>query len=170
MNLIKQTTKWNCGLASLAMLLDTTIDDLILEIGHDGGEIIWPYLVAPKCYRGFNTQEFIDICYTRNIVLMEIEAIPHNLSENNSKPFRIWDSEREETRMESYMNGQSGIIIGQIESGARHSCAWDGERVYDPRGHIYYFDDQVGNVVQDSNLKEIYPIAVSEFLMAIPIH
>jgi hypothetical protein len=144
------------------MLLNESVENLILEIGHDGSEKLWPHVPEPECYRGFNTQELIDIAYNRGFALMQIDASPWSVSLDTEEPKRIWTDSQEDARMIQYMNNTSGIIIGQVEGGARHACAWTKNLVYDPRGHIYDID--TNNVLQSVGDKEFYPLAVDQFL------
>lgn len=163
MRLIKATDSHSCGLASLAMLLDSDPSDLVLELGHNGGEVIWPNDDEPECFRGFHTQEFVDICFRRNMALIEIIAQPF-IFNRSGEPRQILELSEADSRIQSYMTGTPGIIIGVIESGARHAVAWDGEKVYDPIGYIYRFENSEPEF-KDSK-KEFYPIVVAEFLMA----
>lgn len=167
MKLIKTTDNWTCGVVALAMLLDEDVDNLILEIGHNGGEKIWPHLGPPECYKGFNTQEFVDVCYARGYALLGIEGAPVSWSGPEAKPKRIWTPEQENDRMIRYMDGNSGIIIGNLETGARHACAWDGKKVYDPKGFIYDFDSSTPEIVETT--VEFYPISVADFLGLFPL-
>lgn len=163
MRLIKSTDNFSCGLASLAMLLDADVDDLILELGHNGGELAWPDDTEPECFRGFSNQEFIDLCLRRNIALIEIIAQPQ-IYNYRMVPKPIMTLEESDQRIQSYMTGNQGIIVGMLESGARHAVAWDGERVYDPVGFVYRFESSDPDVRETD--KDFYPIVVAEFLMA----
>jgi hypothetical protein len=162
LKLIVQPNRCSCGLVSLAMLLDESLDNLILEIGHDGTEKVWPHLPEPLCYKGFHTQELLDVALTRGYALVQIDASPWGLSIESEKPNRIFTDEQEDSRMILHMEGVQGILIGEVEGGARHACAWDGKLVYDPRGHIYNVD--TNEVIESQGGREFYPIAIDQFL------
>lgn len=162
MKLIKSTDNYSCGLVSMAMLLDETPEALALELGHNGGEMFWPNEKEPECFRGFSNQEFIDLCFDRNLALIEIIAEPA-IFNHRGQPKKIWEAEKIEQRISNYMAGNAGMIIGVLESGARHAVAWDGQRVFDPIGFIYRFENSTPDY-QDT-AKEFYPIVLAEFLM-----
>lgn len=126
----------SCILASAAMILEVNQQVLIDEIGHDGSEILWPDLKEPFCRRGFHMQEIIDCAWRRGYVILEISAKPVCIPYYGA-PLRVIPMPEE--RFLQYVRNNKGILAGQLD-GVGHACAWDGDLVYDPRGHIYSED------------------------------
>lgn len=45
---------WSCYLDAVVKLTGIDEKELLVDIGHDGSEVIWPEREPPYCYRGFN--------------------------------------------------------------------------------------------------------------------
>lgn len=132
MNLIKQPNRWSCGLASLAMLFDSSVEEIVNLLGHDGSEIKWADYKEPFCRRAFHTQEFQDISNHFGFILSEIVGVPMLCAMNPEDAIPMWELEHCERRLMDYMNGNQGLIIGQYSLDKFHMCAWDGYEVLDP--------------------------------------
>ena len=76
MELKAQRNRWSCLLTAMSMVLDVDEELLISELGHDGSAIIFENLPEPYCRRSFHIQEFVYLCYYRNIALIGIEPCP----------------------------------------------------------------------------------------------
>ena len=97
------------------MVMDTTVETLIRQLGHDGSEIVRPG-PEPLCRRGFHPQELIQIC-CEDYIVETLEPKPR--FEDNipvKVPFK--------------MRG-IGVLLSE-----RHAVAWDGERILDPSGLV----------------------------------
>lgn len=77
MKLQKQTSD-NCMLYSFAMALDSDVESLVKELGHDGTEVWWPSLIGSQSKRSFNPQEFVDVCLNRGYSLTLVEFLPRS--------------------------------------------------------------------------------------------
>lgn len=125
-----------CLLYSAAMVLDLDPEELIQEIGFTGLEVFWPELEKPYCYRGIHPQEIQDCCLVRNrcFVILEADSAsgPHG-----GHPKKIRTEQQSLARIQAYLTGNTGILIGVNRLGNPHACAWDGSQVYDPNGQIY---------------------------------
>jgi hypothetical protein len=137
MKLIKQTYD-ACLLFSAAMVLDAEPADLLLEIGHDGREIMFPEVIGTIRQRSFHIQEIIDCCLKRGRSLTPIDIAPCTAPDGHPDLAReIWDREDAKKRIRKLLTGTRAILIGRTShKGLGHACAWDGEKVYDPRGMI----------------------------------
>lgn len=80
MKLITQTNSWSCLLYAFAIVLREDPKTLIEEIGHDGSNILWPTLPEPHCRQSFHLQEMIDCCFRRNLLVMQVEAVPERIT------------------------------------------------------------------------------------------
>lgn len=134
-------TGGNCLLTSAAMLLDCTENVLIREIGHDGTEVWWPKAKATNKNRNFHIQEILDVCLSRGHGLMPVELMPCSLQLGASEARVLWDQSKAFSRFTKIINGKSGILIGETESRIPHATAWDGHKIYDPRGMILEITD-----------------------------
>lgn len=134
MKLIKH---YHCILASAAMALNRTPDQLIEMIGHDGMEVLYPSLPKPGCYRGFHTQEIIEVALHLGKTATPVEARPVGTpdGEHTFELSRIGRFDSAIERFRFYLRTQQGIILGQTGR-LHHACGFSIGKVYDPRGLI----------------------------------
>lgn len=130
MKLIKMNGPY-CLVASAAMLLETTIEQLHKEIGHDGTEIWWP----PAHMRGVHIQEIQECFLRRGSCLYPFTPVPEIAPDLDTEPKPL--PERH-LALNHHLAGRWAILI--IEG---HAMAWDGSFVYDPRGKISVLDFNV---------------------------
>jgi len=133
MKLIKQTGPY-CLVASAAMILDTTIEQLHAEICSDGTEIWWP----PTSMRGIHIQEIQDCCLRRSSCLYPIEMNPL-LCPDHTGNFSPRECYSEDIRLPRFRNEvmlKRAILITE-----NHAVAWDGSNVFDPKGFVKSFRD-----------------------------
>ena len=144
MKLIKPD-KPQCVLASFAMALDDTMENLIEELGHNGMEQIIDKDAPPPphCYRSFHPQEFVDICLERNLSLVMIErhpALKHGHLVVDHTPLL-----GEERFFAAFAKG-SGVVFGVIgdQKDRPHAVAWCREETtfYDPRGYTWEWNKE----------------------------
>jgi len=121
MNLIKQTGPF-CLVASAAMILDTTVEELHHEISHDGTEEWWPGHM-----RGVHIQEIQDCCLRRGKCLYIIEREPMIAPNDAYEPKTYVIHQEDRFWLAIYRH--RAILIKD-----NHAVAWDGIVVHDPRG------------------------------------
>ena len=131
----------SCLVYAAAMVLDVDPNTLIAEIGHDGQDIWWPACTGASRKRGIHIQEIIDCAHARGHGLMPIEVFPCSSPGPGIEPIEIWKDGHCHARFENMIAFHPGILIGESENGIGHAWAWDGEKVYDPRGYICKLDD-----------------------------
>jgi len=124
----------NCLLQSIAYLLEEKEEDLAKELGHDGSIVLWPYVKHPFNQVGYHIQEINDLCLRRGKALVEIEYSPQSAPRGGYEPVRIYSNETE--RFRSIILNRSGLLITTV-----HAMAWDGEKVWDPRGEFRRITD-----------------------------
>ncbi len=142
MKLIRQPNSWSCTLAAAAMVFDSTIEELIKYIGHDGSEIIVPSLKPPGCYKGFHIQEIVDVALLFNYALVPIEILPVQ-TPTGQHEFAIekWGLfSSNQSRFDFYFTGERGLLIGKARE-YWHTVAFEEGMIYDPNGTIYNIDD-----------------------------
>ena len=130
MNLIKQTGPF-CLVASAAMILDTTVEQLHREIGTDGTEIWWP-----NHMRGIHIQEIQDCCLRRNKCLYPIEMNPLLAPNEFADPKACLNPIYVTERLRLSVLDRRAILITD-----NHAVAWNGKEVYDPKGFVKSFND-----------------------------
>jgi len=81
MKLIKQPNSWSCLLTAFAMATESTPEDLIAMIGHDGSEIIWPDLPEGYQHRAFHPEELFECALDLGFKVFTVEARPCCISE-----------------------------------------------------------------------------------------
>lgn len=138
MNLIKNPNAWSCMLASVAMVLDKTTNELIEAVGHNGSQIIFPELPEPAKRRGFHIQEFIPMILKSGFAMTTIEVLPYSTPDGKHE-FPI-DFPNYEERFWNLMSNSIGILTG-LRTRWRHAVAWNGKRIYDPIGSVYGHHD-----------------------------
>lgn len=144
MDLIHSTNFWNCTLAAAAMVTGKSLEELIELIGHDGSEIIHPELNPPGNRKGFHMQEIIDACLELGWAIVPIEAIPAQTATGvdcytlESKRFK-----NHEDRFLHHLLGSKGILLGATK-GYWHAVAWNGKKIFDPRGKKYTLSEAKG--------------------------
>lgn len=131
----------NCLIASAAMLLETDPVNLVKEIGHDGTEVWWPERAGASRMRSIHIREIIECVRTRRRGLMPIELYPVMAPDEDTEPKLLWSMEEAVIRFEKSIRLTSGLLIGQTSYGLGHACAWDGDKVFDPRGYILDLKD-----------------------------
>lgn len=145
---IPTTLPWACMAASFSMALGMEIAVFYTEIGHVGDEL--PYADG-RTRRGFHIQECIDVALKRGYAVTEIQAYygsrpsPTSNEQIPTKPLNECID-----RFEAYAaTCKRGVITGELhkDNGVRvgHAVAWDGEKIYDPRGKVYTLHNAAKN-------------------------
>lgn len=137
--LITNPNSWSCLLASAAMALDTTTQDLVEMIDHDGSTIIFPELPEPGGRRGHHYQEIVDCAIKLGYTVTPIESLPYATPDGKLE-FPVDFKISNEDRLHFHMKGTKGIVTG-LSGKWRHAVYWNGEKIYDPRGRVYPLDD-----------------------------
>lgn len=137
MILIHKPYRWGCLITSFAMAFDTDVVSLERQIGHDGSEIVAPYLNEPTKRRGFHIQELIRCGVDRGYSVTPYELFPvlgHPQWTKSIAAHRPdnWQSFKE--RLER----TSGVITGGGAINA-HAVAYDRGVVFDPDGYQYEY-------------------------------
>ena len=138
MNLVKNPNNWSCLLASVAMVLDKSIEELVGAVGHDGSDIVFPHLPEPGKRRGFHIQEFISVILKSGFAMTPIEVLPYSTPDGKHE-FPV-DFPNHEERFWNLMYNSVGILTG-LRTRWRHAVAWNGKRIYDPLGSVYSHHD-----------------------------
>lgn len=138
MKLLKQKGS-TCLIYSAAMVLDVTPEEIIKYIGHNGEEIIWKDMNSPHNLRGVHIQELQDFAKTKGLVFAHIEGLP-SIGPDKKHSKVIFNEDVGIRRFESWIDGRKAIIIVSA-SKSMHAVAWDGEKVFDPRGYIKSIDE-----------------------------
>lgn len=172
MELIKSPSRVGCLPTSLAMVFDRSYDEIIGMLGHDGMEVMFPALneTASKVnltepvtnsLRGFAEWEMVEVCLRLGYAAIPIVGSPAYYPPGHNEMAKVpFDHEHILKRLDRYMNGNPGIICGWVAADRRHTCAWDGEKVYDPKEpRIYGFDEE----------PDAEQIAIETFYLILPI-
>jgi len=132
MELLVQTSD-NCLLYAAAMVLNIKPQSLITLIGHNGEEVWWPKQTGSKKKRSFHPQEILDAAATYGKTFICIEFMPSSGWGGNGR--LIFNEEMMEKRFLGWLTNRAAILIVQ---GPRlgHAVAWDGKKIYDPKGMI----------------------------------
>lgn len=127
---------WSCLLESAAMAMNISPAELVKEIGHDGGAIIFPELPEPGKRRGFHMQEIIDVAIKKGYAITPIEPLPASTPDG----LKVYTVNFGVKRFQNHLDNGRGIITGMRRKW-RHAVYWDGKWVEDPAGKTYPIDD-----------------------------
>jgi hypothetical protein len=141
MILQRSPNRWSCLVSSFAMALGVPIRELIIIVGHDGSEIIWPELPEPSRRRAHHPQEMIYAASILGFSVTPFEAFPCSVGKVGADPFLVPMIIPAEERMPRIMSGAIGVLTGETPRGQAHAVAWDGYRVLDPSGLVYDAQD-----------------------------
>jgi hypothetical protein len=144
MNIPQNIMPWACLPASLSMVLNIPFTQAIKELGHSGDALPYADGVTRK---GFHIQECIDIALLHGFSVVEILAYfgsRPNASSVEQVPTLSLDAAIR--RFKYYLSKcKLGILGGMVQLPDRsiinHAAAWDGEKIYDPRGISYTYED-----------------------------
>lgn len=130
-----------CVLASFAMVMDTTMEDLAERLGHNGLERILDDNAPPEpyCFRSHHPQEFVDILLDDGFSLTMVELNPMLMHADqlvDHTPLLGTD------RFFLNLVYGDGVLFGTLDKGAPHAVAWCAEerKIYDPRGYTWQFN------------------------------
>jgi len=119
------------------MVLGVTPEDLVVLIGHDGQEVVFPDQHGYKARKGYHIQEIINCVISMGHGLMPIEKYPCSIPVTDCKHIHdVFDNIIARHRFKSLIKDKIAILEGQ-----GHACAWDGEKIYDPMDTIYDLDN-----------------------------
>ena len=134
---------WSCAVTAFAMAIDIPVQQLIEEIGHDGGEKIFTHLPDPMCRRGFHSQELIQAAWQHGFACTPIEMYPRLTCEPFPGTFPprdglsmekdVWTPEAAWTRFQVGVGMTRGVMEGQ---GCRchHAVYYHFGQIWDPDG------------------------------------
>lgn len=122
---------WSCLLASFAMVLDETCEQLIKEIGHDGSEVVFPEEEDPFARRAFHIQELIDCCERRHLAVTPIDFHPISTCGRQGR-YEVDINEGPSVRFQRHLHKRVGVITGLNLNSAPHAVAWNGLMILDP--------------------------------------
>lgn len=132
-----QPNAYSCMAASFAMALRLDVVEVIERLGHDGSTIVFPDRPEPNNRRGYHLQEMVDLCIEEGYSPVVIECCPVLPASD----VRLWQPTQEEVRVMSYLEKNSGVLLGMREDRA-HAVYWyhPKQRIYDPVGITYKID------------------------------
>jgi hypothetical protein len=113
------------------MALHLPVEEVVTEAGHDGGKIIFPLLMEPKCRKGFHSQELVRIAWQHGYAMTPVELCPRILATDNSKAYPAWH--QTEMEHQERFKGIIELTFGILE-GRNDLCS---HAVYNYYGQIY---------------------------------
>ncbi len=138
MNLLTVNTQ-QCVPAAFAMVMDWTLEETLGYLGHDGLQVILENEPEPTCFRSFHPQEFVDLLLEDGYNVTMVELHPH--LKHGTKLVNHASFLGEDRFFKTLLYG-NGVIFGAV-NGIGHAVAWDSKthKIYDPRGHIYGWEN-----------------------------
>jgi hypothetical protein len=117
-----QPNNWSCFPTAFAMALDTPVETLIKQLGHDGSKEQWQgYQLA------WHIQEIAKVCYDHyGICVTQFEAEVMSAPSYEHKPHtQTFD-------LSEYYGAKAGVAGVKTKSGAGHALAFAYNTFYNP--------------------------------------
>lgn len=145
--------RWSCVAVSFAMAINRSFDEFVEEVGHDGSEVIFPWLPEPMCRRGFHIQECIRVAVKHDFSVTPIELIPA-IAPAPSPECPIPSPDVRQipvlygptlntnfTYFEQHIRYERGVITG-VGRQCLHAVAFDAGTIFDPEGITYPYSQE----------------------------
>lgn len=122
------------------MVFDITLEDFIVECGHNGSEIIDLHLPEPNKRRGFNLLDVLKVATNRGFavtpLLLDITSVHSGHHHNVDIEWKM--PEPESWRAKLFEKHRMLILHTTIHN-HNHAVAYNpgDRRIYDPNGFIY---------------------------------
>lgn len=129
MLIIESPNSWSCMPAAFATATGVPIERILLAIGHDGSEVIFPDLDDPVCRRGFHPQELCKALLEFHFLFATFERSFIGFLDD----LHHWE-EDEEQFFELLIDSIGVLGVKVRATGQLHAVAWDGLECYDPSG------------------------------------
>jgi len=126
-----------CLPTAFAMALDMPVADLLVAVGHDGSDIIFPGVAEPLCRRSIHIQELIDIALARGFAVTPIELFPTLVPAADSPLKHTVAYRHGNWRRFADTIAQSRGVIDGAGRHCGHAVAYDHGRIFDPQGFAY---------------------------------
>ena len=129
------STNGNCVAASLAMLFDMSLEDVLKELPVKRGVFPPPWDTYAKVA---STDEIVEWAFNKGYCMVPFNNSPMCRPHDDCPPCPVWGFPEEMFEMQLYRG--PGLLEGQGTK-VMHMTAWNGDRVYDPSGHTYNIRD-----------------------------
>jgi hypothetical protein len=126
------------------MAMGMSLESLLEQVGHDGSEIVFPWLPEPKCRRGFHIQEMIHVATRQGLSVTPYEIVPAIAASDSTAQVKVLIDGSHDKRLAMFdviVNTNRGVITGQGLS-CQHAVAFDCGRIYDPEGLKYQYTQE----------------------------
>lgn len=139
----------DCVAASIAMLLDLTLEEIKSNYLFGGDYLTYPFPYPweelPK------VPSMVEVCEmlwgNLKIGLVPFPFNPYCKPHHDCGAVRVYLDSQE--ALHRQMRYGPGLLEGMVTTTAKgHMCAWDGENIFDPRGREYPLDRQKLNRFQ----------------------
>ncbi|MEN6367658.1 MAG: hypothetical protein ABFC88_12660 [Thermoguttaceae bacterium] len=121
---------------AFAAVMDMPVEELMAEIGHDGGKILFRNLTEPACRQGFHIQELVHVALQHGLAMTPVELFPVLASADLRQTHTIIYPDNNWQRFANLLATTKGVIDG-TGLRLRHMVAYDHGRIYDPKGFEY---------------------------------
>lgn len=145
-----QPYPWSCLASSMAMVLGLATEEFHRLAGHDGSDIVYPWLPEPQCRRGFHIQEAVHVAMKLGRTVTPFELFPRtapsspppNALDDGALLIRYDNAEDLGHNWDLFkhllLTGQ-GVIECQMRSNNWHAVAYYFNYIFNPRGEVYEY-------------------------------
>ncbi len=123
MQMIRKPERWLCMAAAWSMALDISLSRFLREVGHDGGEIIFPGNPPPTDRRGHLSQECIRAAWRLGKTATQFDALVV-IAERGGRRHDV------ELPIDHLLKTERGVVIGMTPTW--HAVAFERGLFYDP--------------------------------------
>ncbi len=139
MKLQKKHKRWQCAVTAFAMAIDCPAAKLMLVLGHDGGETIFPDLPEPANRRSHNIYEMIPVALDMGFSVTPIPLRPAIMPAGAPMmQVAIGSDEDNWKRFTGQLRNSRGVIECHGPR-CHHMLAYDKGRIYDPDGREFSY-------------------------------
>jgi len=126
------SSKHSCIVVAFAIACEISVDEFLQRLKQRGGPVKGTY----------HTQQCLDVVWDLGYATMWIESDPLLIPNEGyqGEPARILYPEGNRIRFMNYLRSLKGVL-GGMRPKMGHAVAWDGVKIYDPRGYVYDYHD-----------------------------
>ena len=128
----KDSKKHPCIVVAFALACEIPVVDFTRRLGGRGGLVMGTY----------HLQQCMDVAWSLGYapVPIEMQSLLVPSLDYQGKPAEVQYPEGNQKRFMGYLKNQVGILGGMHLTAKKqigHAVAWNGKKIYDPRGYIY---------------------------------
>lgn len=142
--------RWSCLATSMAMVLELATEEFYRLAGHDGSEVIYPWLAEPQNRRGFHIQEAVYVAMKLRYAMTPFELFPQLAPSSRQlgsiDPGTVlvrYDNDKDMSHnwylFKELVRTGKGIIECETSSRTMHAVAYSSDCIFNPDGEAFLY-------------------------------